>query len=176
MENCPEIDVYGNKIWKNPYGEFHREDGPAIIYADGREDWYINGLIHRDGDLPAITTRDGYMAWYQYGYRQRDGEQPAVIYADGVLEWYQRGKYHRDGDKPALIGQKNEKITLEAWYKNDRLHRTCGPASIDYLNNEISWAIDGKYITDSVNEWMQKMGVSWPWNEETQTQFLLAWG
>ena len=25
----------------------HREDGPAIMYKDGRKVWYINGNLHR---------------------------------------------------------------------------------------------------------------------------------
>ena len=29
-------------------GHFHREDGPAIIYDDGRELWYYNGEYLKD--------------------------------------------------------------------------------------------------------------------------------
>ena len=29
--------------WYNLNGELHREDGPAIEFADGDKSWYING-------------------------------------------------------------------------------------------------------------------------------------
>lgn len=35
------IDYYGTKIWKLN-GKLHREDGPAIEWADGRKEWWIN--------------------------------------------------------------------------------------------------------------------------------------
>lgn len=35
---------YYNKI-----GELHRENGPALICADGYKAWYINGELHRVG-------------------------------------------------------------------------------------------------------------------------------
>jgi hypothetical protein len=32
----------GNKFWYKD-GEFHREDGPAMIYVNGFQYWYKNG-------------------------------------------------------------------------------------------------------------------------------------
>ena len=31
---------------RNKESQLHREDGPAIIHADGRQEWYINGELH----------------------------------------------------------------------------------------------------------------------------------
>jgi hypothetical protein len=50
------------EIWAN-HGDFHRENGPAIIhYTDeGRvwlEEWYYAGQKHRDGG-PAVVQYDG---------------------------------------------------------------------------------------------------------------------
>jgi hypothetical protein len=49
-----------NGIHKNEHGIFyfvndnlHREDGPAVIYPFGEEQWYRNGKLHRE-DGPAI--------------------------------------------------------------------------------------------------------------------------
>ena len=54
----PKIDSEGNKCWFNNDVELHREDGPAIEYADGSTYWYVNGKIHRlDG--PAGEYADG---------------------------------------------------------------------------------------------------------------------
>ena len=59
----PEIDSDGTKIWKNPQGQFHNEDGPAVIYSDGYEAWYINGKPHRE-DGPAIIYANGDKIWF----------------------------------------------------------------------------------------------------------------
>ena len=50
--------------------QLHREDGPAIIHANGHEEWIQNGQRHRP-----------------------DG--PAIIGVNGIKEWYQNGKLHR---------------------------------------------------------------------------------
>jgi len=40
-----------------PYRNFHRKDGPAIIWSDGDEEWFVNGKRHRlDG--PAIDWKN----------------------------------------------------------------------------------------------------------------------
>ena len=56
---------YGTKIWRSG-DSFHREDGPAIEYADGDKQWWINGLLHRE-DGPAIERVNGNKAWYYRG-------------------------------------------------------------------------------------------------------------
>lgn len=38
--------------------QYHREDGPAIIFPDGEIRWYRHGSIHRE-DGPAIILKDG---------------------------------------------------------------------------------------------------------------------
>ena len=44
-------------------GKCHREDGPAIIEADGSQIWYLNGKCHRlDG--PAVIQADGTQEWW----------------------------------------------------------------------------------------------------------------
>jgi hypothetical protein len=37
------IDEDGEHLWFNEAGEYHREDGPALIWPDGCAHWYING-------------------------------------------------------------------------------------------------------------------------------------
>lgn len=40
--------------WRDKNGRLHREDGPAVIWEDGDQEWFINGVLHRlDG--PAIN-------------------------------------------------------------------------------------------------------------------------
>jgi protein associated with RNAse G/E len=57
-ESKPVIGNCENKLWYNSSGKYHREDGPAIIYHDGTESWYINRKLHRT-DGPAIYGNDG---------------------------------------------------------------------------------------------------------------------
>jgi len=43
IESYMKVNKYGDRIWRNQDGLFHREDGPAIEYADGAKYWYLNG-------------------------------------------------------------------------------------------------------------------------------------
>ena len=76
--------------WRNSKGEPHREDGPAVEWADGYKEWYINGKRHRE-DGPAIETADGYKWWYIDGKRHRE-DGPAIEYANGNKGWWIDGK------------------------------------------------------------------------------------
>lgn len=62
------IDYGPRIVYCDSRGEYHREDGPAVIRVSGTELWYYKGEFHRvDG--------------------------PAIIYADGEEQWYINGKY-----------------------------------------------------------------------------------
>ena len=64
----------------------HREDGPAIEYADGSKGWYQNNRLHRI-DGPALEWFDGDVFWYQNSKLHRmDG--PAHITSGGGKEWW----------------------------------------------------------------------------------------
>jgi hypothetical protein len=70
-------------------GEYHRTDGPAIEYADGKKEWYQNGQFHRT-DGPAVEWADGAKFWYQNGKCHRlDG--PAVEWTNNRKYWYIEG-------------------------------------------------------------------------------------
>ena len=53
----------GIKIWSNEEGKLHRDDGPAMIWADGTEEWFFNGKRHRT-DGPAAIWADGTEEWW----------------------------------------------------------------------------------------------------------------
>ena len=76
----------GKEWWVN--GARHREDGPAVLNADGSCSWYLNGNLHRE-DGPAVEATSGATAWYQAGELHRE-DGPAVEGADGTREWYNR--------------------------------------------------------------------------------------
>lgn len=41
----------------------HREDGPAIEWADGGKSWLVNGKLHRE-DGPAVVYSKGLKEWW----------------------------------------------------------------------------------------------------------------
>lgn len=58
-EPVMKIDVYGTKQWYLN-GKLHREDGPAIEYANGSKFWYLNARRHReDGPVPHVWVHGG---------------------------------------------------------------------------------------------------------------------
>jgi len=46
--------------WRAWYlnGKLHREDGPAVEWADGHREWWLNGELHRE-DGSAIEWANG---------------------------------------------------------------------------------------------------------------------
>jgi len=81
----------------------HRLDGPAIEYADGDKEWYINGKCHRE-DGPAIEFASGDKSWYLNDILHRE-DGPAIEYASGYKYWYINGKSLTEK-------QFNERMTL----------------------------------------------------------------
>jgi len=63
----PIINPSGTKVWLNDQQELHREDGPAVEYANGDKCWYRHDKLHRE-DGPAIILDNGKQSWY---YRDR---------------------------------------------------------------------------------------------------------
>ena len=89
-----EIRKLENKTEYYYKGKLHREDGPAVEYADGSKLWYQNGQYHRlDG--PACEFVNGAKAWYQNGQLHRE-DGPAVEYTDGDKAWYIEGKKYTE--------------------------------------------------------------------------------
>ncbi len=57
------VKVYDDRTEWYLNGELHRENGPAIEYADGTKVWHLNGNRHRV-DGPAVEYADGSKYWY----------------------------------------------------------------------------------------------------------------
>ena len=51
------VDKDGRTTWTLT-GKLHREDGPAVEYANGDKAWYLNGKRHRT-DGPAVEDATG---------------------------------------------------------------------------------------------------------------------
>ena len=63
----------------------------------------------------------------------------------------------------------------QEWWVNSQRHRLDGPAVI-YANGSQEWWVRGQNITTQVNSWMQTQAVVWPWDDQTQMQFILTFG
>jgi 2'-5' RNA ligase len=112
-DSTPETDSNGDTFWYNSKGKLHRTDGPAIEWADGSKEWYVNDKLHRT-DGPAIERANGDKEWWVNDKLHRtDG--PAIEWADGDKAWYVNDKLHRT-DGPAVELADGSK----AWYVNGR--------------------------------------------------------
>ena len=79
-----KVDRFGSVRYRNRDGLLHREDDPAVEYADGSREWYRGGKLHRE-DGPAVEYADGSREWYLHGKRHRE-DGPAIEYHDGTHE------------------------------------------------------------------------------------------
>ena len=67
-----EVDKDGTRRYHNGANQLHRENGPAVEYADGDKYWYQNGQLHRT-DGPAIEWDDN-DEWWINGVRLTEAE------------------------------------------------------------------------------------------------------
>jgi len=89
------------QIWKI----YRDNDKPAVILYNGNQEWYKDGVLHRDKGPAVICGHAGYHRdpnnlditwplgtnfWYKHGVLHRDGG-PAVVYKNGNVEWWMYG-------------------------------------------------------------------------------------
>ena len=79
----------------------YRENGPALIMADGTEVYFTNGVKGRADDYSVINPKTGYKEWWTGG-RLGCKEGPSIVYPDGGEDWLWQNIYHR-ADGPARI-------------------------------------------------------------------------
>jgi hypothetical protein len=102
--------VNGNKVWRNPAGQFHRKEGPAIEYANGDKKWWVNGQLHRE-DGPAEEWANGSKVWYMNSQLHRtDGPAFETVYGD--KQWWFRNKKVSKLEVETQVCQLNLKVLL----------------------------------------------------------------
>ena len=117
QQSTMTVDAEGNKVWRLPNGKLHREDGPAVEYANGDKQWWVNGERHRV-DRPAAEWANGTKSWWVNGKRHRvDG--PAIELVNGDKSWYVNGELHRV-DGPAIELANGDK----EWFVNGKRYDT----------------------------------------------------
>jgi hypothetical protein len=67
-----EVIISSQYLHYCQHGEYHRVNGPAMLYQDGTQFWYRYSKLHRDGG-PAIVS-DGISCYFQYGKVQYEIE------------------------------------------------------------------------------------------------------
>ena len=45
----------GSVRYRNGAGQYHRTNGPAIIWPDGTALWYLNGIYLREEEIKTLT-------------------------------------------------------------------------------------------------------------------------
>jgi hypothetical protein len=137
------VELEGDKRWyKN--GKLHRDDGPAIEWANGDKSWYKNGKLY---------MREGFGTkhWYKNGKLHKD-DGPAAEYSNGDKYWHKNGEYHRDNG-PAIECANGDKY----WYKNGKWHRDNGPA-IECANGDKEyWYNDQKFNCKTTEEFLKQI-------------------
>lgn len=70
-------------------GRLHREDGPAVIHANGEKQWWLDGCLHRE-DGPAVDSHT-MQSWYiKHKLHRIDG--PALIRHGLYNDWWVHGR------------------------------------------------------------------------------------
>ena len=159
--------VTERRVFLNAEGKLHNPSGPAVLYPNGTREWFVDGMPHRlDG--PAISRKNGRQEWWLNGLRHRtDG--PAIILKNGWKEWWVNGIRHNENG-PAII--LNTGCTI--WYWNGEVHNSYGPA-VTRNDGSFHWYRRGICIDDAMEKWMKDRDIpSYPWDDDAQTQFLLA--
>jgi hypothetical protein len=80
-----EIVKNGSICYYNSNGQFHRLDGPAIVWTNGTKEWLINNKRHRESG-PAIEYNNGTKFWYLNDKIHRLNG-PAVEWESGLNNW-----------------------------------------------------------------------------------------
>jgi hypothetical protein len=74
IETCDGVAIPRyTRLSRIKNGKLHREDGPAMEFANGEKRWYLNWKLHRENG-PAIEWIDGSKYWYLNGihYSEQD--------------------------------------------------------------------------------------------------------
>jgi hypothetical protein len=62
-----KVDIYKTKRWFDKEGNFHRLNGPAVIYYDGDREWYRHGELHREAGPAFEWFSSDIFKWYKDG-------------------------------------------------------------------------------------------------------------
>lgn len=113
---------FGREFWVR--GRLHRDgDLPAVDMQpkgprvnDRLQEWYQDGLLHRDDDKPARVTW-WTQEWYRHGKRHRDEGKPAIVHKFGLQEFFEHGQ--RVGGSPRGLYDSDRSSNYCSYYSDD---------------------------------------------------------
>ncbi len=89
---------------KDRDSRLHRDDGPAVIWTDGTQEWWWHGGLHRD-DGPAWIFSDGKQKWYWHGEEVTEEEHAKLRQqpSGGLISSLWRLFYDNGQDNPFRV-------------------------------------------------------------------------
>ena len=134
-EKGPAIFTSSAQYWSYK-GHLHRLDGPAAVYADGKEGFFLHGFPFTEKEIESI--RQAKLAITKTG-----PEGNTVSGEENYKLTFNDGPFLHREDGPAVIYKSGEK----RWYNKGRPHNLNGPAKIDAFGNK-SYYIHGHMVTE----------------------------
>ena len=152
---CEVDSAKTKRCYKN--SQLHRDGDPAVVYANGKSEWYQNGVFEhyvwvykcnedkseclvKYSDLEREVYSKCKSANLDHCEIHRTGGPAIVVktktdYSDWHItqEWWVDGKRHRE-DGPAIINR--TKFSYNGiWYFEGVIYRSDGPSVIEYSND-----------------------------------------
>lgn len=114
-------------------GQLHREDGPAVEWADGTRQWWIDGQELTEEEFISRTQ----------GNTSKDDQPVMKEYTDGTRMWcLPDGRPHRE-DGPAVERASGTRM----WFLNGQQHREDGPA-VEFASGTREWWVFDQELTE----------------------------
>jgi hypothetical protein len=127
------VEDDGTIIYRNKDGLLHNPNGYARrkkYFSGFAYEWRINGQFHREDGPALINVSNGCIQYFKHGILHRDNNLPAEIFTEEDLRKYVTKE---DTNNPVLVNE-NELIesekTASIYHVNGILHRDNGPAII----------------------------------------------
>src|ERR1700733_5439741 len=87
------VSPKGTQRWTDNQQKLHRPDGPAKVWADGKQEWWIHGQRHRI-EGPAVIANNGTRQWFVRSER---------LYAKDVNKWMRKNRLTYPFDDDAAL-------------------------------------------------------------------------
>ena len=68
------------EYWKDKLGNYHRLNGPAIVFANGDTSWFKHGVPHRDDGPAREWFTRGIEAWYKDGQKYEPSAHELMLW------------------------------------------------------------------------------------------------
>lgn len=147
---------------------------PAIIRADGSEEFYLNGVRHREGGPAVLEPQpDGgwIEMWYEEGLISRPPEEgPAKIVYDATGKIIEEVSYYRGGEvESAVLGAASDAVKLMQGLIKDtteKINAFINAPDYRLLRGQIDLAVsrqkvDAAQIVRAMSQEGEQVGLRW---------------